>query len=50
MKLFRCEECGILLKWVEVQRVTDEHNIEHRVCIDCAEDKYFPRGSEDLPA
>lgn len=44
----RCQECGIVLEWSEVQRVYDEFGVEHRLCIDCAEEKYLSR--DPLPA
>ena len=44
MKQYRCEECGIILKWPEVRVVEDGDHTEHRVCIYCAEEKVFRRG------
>lgn len=44
-----CEECGIILKWAEVVCLEDENGVEHRVCIDCATDKYRVGESEELP-
>ena len=40
VKQYRCEECGIILKWPEVRVVEDGDHTEHRVCIYCAEEKY----------
>lgn len=50
MSKHHCQECGIILKWTEVQRVYDEHGVEHRLCIDCAEERYCSGEPEELPA
>jgi len=42
--VYCCEECGILLSWWQVKRFFDAEGREHRVCIDCAEEKYEQRG------
>ena len=34
----------------EVQRVYDAHGVEHRLCIDCAEERYYSGEPEELPA
>lgn len=35
-----CEECGIIVPWKDLIRITDKNGKEHRLCIDCAQEKY----------
>lgn len=50
----KCENCGIILQWNEVTRIADISGKVHRLCIDCANDKYLQnisdkRGEEGQP-
>ena len=40
MKKHQCEECGIILEYAQLVRLQDTKSTWHRVCIDCACDKY----------